>query len=98
MKSLDPIYRGKKPYKATVMYQYTKQTTIKVQCISTKCGLYKDLKLGQWYDVIDVGDYFKIEDNSVIGSPYSNYNSYKKSLFRTIDQRRDSKLNKILNV
>jgi len=98
MKTLDPIYRGKKPYKATVMYQYTKQTTIKVQCISTKCGLYKDLKLGQWYDVIDVGDYFKIEDNSVIGSPYSNYNSYKKSLFRTIDQRRDSKLNKILNV
>ena len=97
MKSLDPIYRGKKPYKANVMYQYTKQTTIKVQCISTKCGLYKDLKLGQWYDVIDVGDYFKIEDNSVIGSPYSNYHNYKKSLFRTIDQRRDNKLNKLFN-
>ena len=96
MKSLDPIYRGKKPYKATVMYQYTKQTTIKVQCISTKCGLYKDLKLGQWYDVIESGDYFRIEDKSIIGY-YSNYNSYEKSLFRTIDERRDSKLNKLFN-
>jgi hypothetical protein len=96
MKTLDPIYRGKKPYKATVMYQYTKQTTIKVQCISTKCGLHKDLKIGQWYDVIDVGDYYRIEDKSIIGY-YTNYNSYEKSLFRTIDQRRDNKLNKILN-
>jgi hypothetical protein len=96
MKTLDPIYRGKKPYKATVMYQYTKQTTIKVQCISTKCGLHKDLKIGEWYDVIDVGDYYQIEDKSIIG--YNNYNTYEKSLFRTIDQRRDNKLNKILNV
>jgi len=97
MKTLDPIYRGKKPYKATVMYQYTKPTYIKVQCISTKCGLYKDLKIGQWYDVIDREDYYQIEDKSIIGY-YINYNSYEKSLFRTIDQRRDNKLNKILNV
>jgi hypothetical protein len=96
MKSLDPIYRGKKPYKATVMYQYTKPTYIKVQCISTKCGLHKDLKIGEWYDVIDREDYYQIEDKSIIG--YNNYNTYEKSLFRTIDQRRDNKLNKILNV
>jgi hypothetical protein len=96
MKTLDPIYRGKKPYKATVMYQYTKPTYIKVQCISTKCGLHKDLKIGQWYNVIDREDYYQIEDKSIIG--YNNYNTYEKSLFRTIDQRRDNKLNKILNV
>ena len=95
MKSLDPIYRGKKPYKATVMYQYTKPTYIKVQCISTKCGLHKDLKIGQWYNVIDREDYYQIEDKSIIG--YNNYNTYEKSLFRTIDQRRDSKLNKLFN-
>ena len=82
------------------MYKYNRPTYIKVQCISTKCGLYKNLKLGQWYDVIDVGDYFKIEDNSsVIGAGYyGNYHTYEKSLFRTIDQRRDSKLNKLFNI
>jgi hypothetical protein len=95
MKSLDPIYRGKKPYKATVMYQYTKPTYIKVQCISTKCGLYKDLKIGQWYNVIDREDYYQIEDKSIIG--YNNYNTYEKSLCRTKDQRRDQKLNKLFN-
>ncbi len=97
MKSLDPIYHVKKAYK--VMYQYTKPEYIKVQCISTKCGLYTDLKIGQWYDVIESGDYFRVVDNSVIaGNPYSNYNAYEKSLFRTIDQRRDSKLNKLFNL
>ena len=87
MKTLDPIYHVKKAYK--VMYKYNRPTYIKVQCISTKCGLYKDLKIGQWYDVIESGDYFRIEDNSVI--------TYEKSLFRTIDQRRDNKLNKLFN-
>ena len=91
MKSLDPIYRGKKPYKATVMYQYTKPEYIKVQCISTKFGLHKDLKLGQWYDVIEDGDYFRIDDIT-----YRTSNIYEKSLFRTKDQRRDTKLNKLL--
>jgi hypothetical protein len=86
MKSLDPIYRGKKPYKATVMYQYNRPTYIKVQCISTKCGLHKNLKIGQWYDVIEDGDYFRIEWIT---------NKYEKSLFRTKDQRRDTKLNKL---
>jgi hypothetical protein len=88
------LFEGKKPY--SIMYQYRKPEYIKVQCISTKCGLYKDLKIGQWYDVIESGDYFRIEDKSIIGY-YSNYNSYEKSLFRTIDQRRDSKLNKLFN-
>ena len=78
------------------MYQYTKPTYIKVQCISTKCGLHKDLKIGQWYNVIDREDYYQIEDKSIIG--YNNYNTYEKSLFRTIDQRRDSKLNKLFDL
>ena len=96
MKLLDPIYQ--RSYRK-VMYQYRKPEYIKVQCISTKCGLHKDLKFGQWYDVIEDGDYFRIEDNSAIGSRYSNYGNYyryEKFLFRTIDQRRDSKLSKIL--
>ena len=91
------LFEGKKPYKATVMYQYTKPEYIKVQCISTKCGLYKDLKIGQWYDVIEDGDYFRIKGDSIVGSRYSNYYRYEKSLFRTIDERRDHKVNKILN-
>ena len=78
------------------MYQYNKPQIVKVQCISTKCGLHKDLKIGQWYDAIEGGDYFRIEDKSIIGY-YSNYNSYENSLFRTIDERRDSKLNKLFN-
>jgi len=96
MKTLDPIYHVKKAYK--VMYQYRKPEYIKVQCISTKCGLYTDLKIGQWYDVTESGDYYKIEDNSVIGAGYyGNYRTYEKSLFRTLDERRDSKLNKLFN-
>ena len=71
-------------------YNRYKPEIIKVQCISTKCGLHKNLKIGQWYDVIEDGDYFRIEDNPWIT------NKYEKSLFRTKDQIRDTKLNKIL--
>ena len=91
MKTLDPIYRGKKPYKATVMYQEYKPEIIKVQCISTKYGFYKNLKIGQWYNVIEDGDYFRIDDIT-----YRTSNIYEKSLFRTKDQIRDTKLNKLL--
>lgn len=78
------------------MYQYQKPKYIEVQCISTKCGLYKDLKIGQWYNVIDSEtDYYQMVDaGSIIGY---NYITYEKSLFRTKDQRRDQKLNKLFN-
>ena len=81
------LFEGKKPY--TIMYQYKRPTSIKVQCISTKCGLHKKLKIGQWYDVIESGDYFKIDDK------FGSWYTYEKSLFRTIEQRRDNKLNKL---
>ena len=79
-------------------YNYNKPQIIKVQCISTKCGLHKDLKLGQWYDAIEYGKiHYKIECDISYGSQqYTDYNTYEKSLFRTIDQRRDTKLNKLL--
>ena len=78
------------------MYQYKKPKYIEVQCISTKCGLYKDLKIGQWYNVIDSEtDYYQMVDaGSIIGY---NYITYEKSLFRTKDQRRDQKLNKLFD-
>jgi hypothetical protein len=89
-------YLRQKAYK--LMYQYRKPEYIKVQCISTKFGLHKDLKLGQWYDAIEYGKiHYKIECNiSYASQQYTDYNIYDKSLFRTIDQRRDNKLNKIL--
>ena len=78
------------------MYQYRQPKYIEVQCISTKCGLYKDLKIGQWYNVIDSEtDYYQMVDaGSIIGY---NYITYEKSLFRTKDQRRDQKLNKLFD-
>lgn len=78
------------------MYQYRQPKYIEVQCISTKCGLYKDLKIGQWYNVIDSEtDYYQMVDaGSIIGY---NYITYEKLLFRTKDQRRDQKLNKLFN-
>ena len=79
------------------MYQYQKPKYIEVQCISTKCGLYKDLKIGQWYNVIDRGDYYQIEDKSIIGYNNTYDNTYEKLLFRTKDQRRDQKLNKLFD-
>lgn len=78
------------------MYKYRQPKYIEVQCISTKCGLYKDLKIGQWYNAIDREDYYQIEDKSIIGYTYA-YNTYEKSLFRTKDQRRDQKLNKLFD-
>ncbi len=87
-----------------IMYQYKNPKYIEIQCISTKCGLYKDLKIGKWYNAIDdEGAYYYIEDNPKTstygyGLPsINNYTNYDKSLFRTKDERRDSKLNKILN-
>lgn len=76
-------------------YKESKIETIKVQCISTKCGLYTQLKLGKWYDAVE---YYKGDFYCIIQLGYGSYDSlYEKSLFRTLDKRRDHRLNKILN-
>lgn len=63
----------------------------KVKCVSTNSGFYTNLKLGNWYDV------------------YENYNNryyrllnddervYNIELFKTLEQIREEKLNKVLN-
>ena len=77
---------------------------MKVQCISTKCGTLKHLKLGEWY---------LVEEKQLRREPFSNeiainhwylnewgvYVSdvifYDKSLFRSLDEKRDYKLGKL---
>ena len=58
-----------------------------VQCISNKSGFYSDLKLGQWYEAefVPKFNYYKIGGRA-----------YDTNLFRTKDERRDQKLNKLL--
>jgi hypothetical protein len=66
---------------------------MKVQCISTKCGYYTDLKLGKWYEVV-VTDIPMPKDEWRIkfDVQYPYLHSYDKSLFRTVSDRRDKKL------
>jgi len=74
-------------------------TLNKVQCISTKCGLHEHLKLGAWYEAKEYKDKFDqyLVDTIVIEHHYLNkHGVYDKSLFRTVDERRDNRLNKIL--
>ncbi len=77
---------------------------MKVQCISTKCGNLKHLKLGEWY---------LVEEKQLLRKPFSNeiainhwylnewgvYVSdvifYDRSLFRSLDEKRDYKLSKL---
>jgi len=66
---------------------------MKVQCISTKCGYYTDLKIGKWYDVVEneipmPKDEWRIK----FDGQYPSLHSYDKSLFRTVSERRDKKL------
>lgn len=73
---------------------------MKVQCISTKCGYYTDLKLGKWYEVVVTDIKFKSKTYSMsknewrikFDGPYPYIHSYDKSLFRTVSERRDKKL------
>lgn len=76
-----------------------KKTDIKVQCITTKCGFYEELKFGEWYDVTESDDYYIIEDNSRIGLSHFSHlykKAYPKSLFRTKDERRDTRLKNLI--
>ena len=83
----------------------------KVQCISTKSGFYKNLKLGEWYEPKEhkpgTRNFFKsskYKDMIVIehhilnkhGVYVTSEGIYDKSLFRTVSERRNDKLDKIL--
>jgi hypothetical protein len=77
---------------------------MKVQCVSTKCGFHKHLKLGEWY---------LVEENQLLRKPFSNEIAinhwylnkfgvyvgnvifYDRSLFRTFSEKRDYKLSKL---
>jgi hypothetical protein len=67
---------------------------IKVQCISNSCGFFQKLKRGNFYFV----EYYSPEIYTV----YENQNNlaigiYDKKLFRTLSDRRDIKINKLIN-
>jgi hypothetical protein len=75
-----------------------------LQCVSTKCGFHKHLKLGEWY---------LVEENQLLRKPFSNEIAinhwylnkfgvyvgnvifYDRSLFRSLDEKRDYKLSKL---
>jgi len=67
----------------------------KVQCISTKSGFYEHLKLGSWYEAKE----YQLNKNMIIIEHHhlNKYGVYDKSLFRTVGERRDNKLDKILD-
>jgi hypothetical protein len=74
---------------------------MKVQCISNKCGFY-DLKIGQWYEDLSPEDdtYVSILDEELIkGVKHKGgyYLRYERKLFRTMAERRDWRLNKLLS-
>jgi hypothetical protein len=77
---------------------------MKVQCISTKCGNYPELKIGKWYEV-EVCGYRRSRRNVKneplyrildIGKNFHSQTIYPQCLFRTVDERRDNRLNKLL--
>ena len=85
---------------------------MKIQCISTNCGYYSELQLGKWYDAEiykgrrsrRTGEYseslYLIRDlgggiSSIVTS-WSRSSTFPKHLFRTLDDRRDNILDKIL--
>ncbi len=78
---------------------------MKVKCISTKSGFHQRLERGKWYDAEEYesrGDGNK--DNYIIrglGNKQHkldmDYGVYDKSLFITLEEHRDKKINKILN-
>lgn len=66
--------------------------SMKVQCITTKCGFYSDLKLGKWYNVVSITNY-----GSESYFTLENGKSYDSILFRDIQKFREMRLNKLLS-
>jgi hypothetical protein len=64
---------------------------IRVQCISTNSGFYENLERGKWYDAKIRNEYLV-----VYGTNDNSPRLYEKKLFRTLDEKREFRLNKIL--
>lgn len=65
----------------------------KIQCISNGYGFYGELKLGKWYEFLEEGeDTYCI---SVRPGPF-DISIFPKYLFRTLQEKRDSIINKII--
>ena len=73
---------------------------IKVQCISNKCGYHQRLERGKWYDAEEYQSgsvSYIIRGLGKKEHPLEqDYGVYDKSLFRTLDEKREHRLNKIL--
>ena len=84
---------------------------IKVQCISNRSGFHQQLNVGEWYDVEEYISSDGKSDTYIVnklsaGKPKSDvpisvfhmalFGLYDKSLFRTLQDKRDSLLDKIL--
>ena len=70
---------------------------IKVQCISTNSGFYENLELGKWYDAKESTFPYYIESYYIVyGTNDNSPRPYDKKLFRTLEEKRNIKLNKIL--
>ena len=84
---------------------------IKVQCISNRSGFHQKLNIGEWYDVDEYISSDGESDTYIVNKlSTGNVNSYKsdskfhmalfglydKSLFITLQDKRDSLLDKIL--
>ena len=71
---------------------------IKVQCISTNSGFYENLELGKWYDAKESTFQLELLKSYYIvyGTNDNSPRPYDKKLFRTLEEKRDIKLNKIL--
>jgi len=77
---------------------------IKVKCISNNSGFHQRLERGKWYEV---EEYCSISGNTDkyivhgLGNKEhhldADYGVYDKSLFLTLEECRDRKINKILN-
>ena len=85
---------------------------IRVQCISNNSGFHERLEVGEWYDAEEYEsrkDANKYRSAKILNYSYiihglgkkehpldADYGVYDKSLFRTLQDKRESQLNKIL--
>lgn len=80
-----------------------KKELVRVQCISNKSGFHERLEIGKWYEAEEyynrrnglVEDYIIYGLGKITHPLDSESGVYEKSLFRTVDERRDDRLNKL---
>jgi hypothetical protein len=69
-----------------------KRQRIKVQCVANRAGYYTSLKIGEWYDAVNIlAGFYAI----YWGHGESDYAIYEKELFRTTAEKRELALEKL---